>query len=87
MEIVILESAYKHGMTAKSIYTCLFSCTADIVLEDPPTKRLFAGFDHRGNALEIIALEDSEHNRMVVIHAMKLRKQYRHLLKGYNNEL
>jgi hypothetical protein len=41
---------------------------------------LFAGFDHVGNALEIIAIEDDE--RMVVIHAMKLRKQFEYLLKG-----
>jgi hypothetical protein len=57
------------------------------VLEDPPLKRLIVGFDHRGKALEIIALEETERNRLVVIHAMKLRKQYYHLLLEDSNEL
>jgi hypothetical protein len=80
MDIVILPSAYKHGITDESIYPCLFNCKSDIVLENPPLKRLIVGFDHRGNALEIIALEETEYNRLAVIHAMKLRKKYYHLL-------
>ena len=87
MDIVILQSAYKHGITAESIYSCLFNCTSDIMMENPPLKRLIAGFDHRGLALEIIALEEIECNRLVVIHAMKLRKRYYHLLKEDTNEL
>jgi hypothetical protein len=84
MDIVILDSAYKHGITDESIYSCLYNCISDIVLEGPPLKRLFAGFDHRGNALEIIAWDDVERNRLVVFHAMKLRKQYYFLLQeGY----
>jgi hypothetical protein len=43
---------------------------------------LFAGFDHLGTPLEIVAIEDGEAERMVVIHAMKLRKQFYHLLPG-----
>ena len=50
-------------------------------------RRLIVGFDHRGIALEIIALEEIEHNRLVVIHAMKLRKKYYHLLQEDANEL
>jgi hypothetical protein len=50
------------------------------VIEDPPPKRLFVGFDHKGTALEIIAIEDVEQDRLVIIHAMKLRKQFYHLL-------
>jgi hypothetical protein len=87
MDIVILPSAYKHGVSEESIYSCLFNCTSDIVLEDPPLKRLIVGFDHRGNALEIIALEETERSRLAVIHAMKLRKQYYHLLSEDSNEL
>jgi len=56
------------------------------MLENPsfaisPVRRLVVGFDHRGVALEIIALEETENNRLVVIHAMKLRKKYYHLLR------
>jgi len=62
------------------------------MLENPsfsisPVRRLIVGFDHRGIALEIIALEETEHNRLVVIHAMKLRKKYYHLLREDSNEL
>jgi hypothetical protein len=87
MDIVILSSAYKHGITKESIYSCLFNCKSDIVLESPSLKRLIVGFDHQGNALEIIALEETERNRLVVIHAMKLRKKYYHLLVEDSNEL
>jgi len=49
-------------------------------LDDPPPKRLLAGFDNLGNALEIIAIEDEERNCLTVIHAMELRKQFYYLL-------
>jgi hypothetical protein len=87
MEIFILDSAYKHGISRQSIYSCLFNFRSDMVLDDPPPKRLFVGFDHMGNALEIIAIEYIEHDCLIVIHAMKLRKQFYYLLKGDNNEL
>jgi hypothetical protein len=48
----------------------------DKLLDDPPPKRLLAGFDNLGNALEIIAIEDDEQGCLVVIHAMELRKQF-----------
>jgi len=92
MDIVILQSAYKHGITSKSIYSCLLNCRSDIMLENPlfsisPMRRLIVGFDHRGIALEIIALDDIKHDHLVVIHAMKLRKKYYHLLQEDANEL
>ena len=80
MEILIIDSAYKHGISKQSILFCLLHFQSDLVMDDPPTKRLFVGFDHKGTALEIIAIEDDEQNRLVVIHAMKLRKQFYHLL-------
>ena len=81
MDIVILDSAYKHGITEESILSCLFNARGGKVLDDPPLKHLLAGFDHLGNALEIIAIENEERNQMVVIHAMKLQKQYYYLLE------
>jgi hypothetical protein len=57
------------------------------MLEVSPPKRLVAGFDHRGIPLEIIAMEEAEHSRLVIIHAMKLQKKYYHLLKEDANEL
>jgi hypothetical protein len=81
MEIVILDSAHKHGITDESIYSCLFNCKSDVMLEVSPSKRLVVGFDHQGISLEIIAIEETEHSRLVVIHAMKLQKKYYHLLQ------
>ncbi|MDR0639885.1 MAG: hypothetical protein LBG27_13475 [Spirochaetaceae bacterium] len=66
MNIVILDSAYKHGLSEQSIYSCLLNFRNDMVLDDSPPKYLFAGFDHLGNALEIIAVEDTGRDRLVV---------------------
>jgi hypothetical protein len=82
MEILILDSAYKHGITEESIKACLFSVRGGKLLCDPPPKHLLAGFDHLGNALELITIEEEGRNLLVVIHAMKLQKQYRYLLEG-----
>jgi len=82
MDIVILDSAYKHGITRENIIYCLSHFNNDIMLNYPPIKRLFVGFDNLGRALEIIAIEDEEQDRLVIIHAMKLTKQYYFLLKG-----
>ena len=92
MDIVIAPSAFKHGITTESINSCLFNCRSDIMLTDTsfpfsPVRRLIVGFDQRGVALEVIALEEIEHNRLVIIHAMKLRKKYYNLLKEDSNEL
>ena len=77
-----MNSAYKHGVTERIIHSCLLNFRSDLLLEDVPPKRLFVGFDHLGAALEIIAVEDTECDRLVVIHAMKLRKQFYPLLEG-----
>ena len=82
MEIVILESALKHGITKESILSCLLNILGDKMLDDPPPKHLMAGFDHLGNALELIAIEHEERNQLVVIHAMKLQKKHYYLLEG-----
>ena len=80
MDIVILDSALKHGITEDRILSCIFNVRGDKLLDDPPPKRLLAGFDNLGNALEIIAVEDAERDCLVVIHAMDLRKQFYYLL-------
>jgi uncharacterized protein (DUF302 family) len=57
------------------------------VINDPPPKRLLVGFDHLGNAIEVIVIEDDDKNRKVVIHAIKLRKKYYYLLEDGNHGL
>ena len=80
MDIVILGSAYKHGISKDSILSCMFNVQNDMVLDGFMSKRLLVGFDHLGNALEIITVEDDEQKCLLVVHAMKLRKQYTYLL-------
>jgi hypothetical protein len=80
MDIVILDSALKHGISRENIIFCLVHSHNDIVIDDPPPKRLFVGFDNVGRDLEIIAIEDGEQDRLVVIHAMRLTKKYYFLL-------
>jgi uncharacterized protein (UPF0371 family) len=82
MDILILDSAYKHGITEESIYSCLFNVRGGKLLNDPPPKHLLAGFDHLGNAIELITIEEEDRNLLIVIHAMGLRKQNRYLLEG-----
>jgi len=82
MDIVILDSALKHGITKVNISYCLSHFKNDIMLNYPPMKRLFVGFDNLGRALEIIAIEDEEQECLVVIHAMRLTRQYYFLLEG-----
>ena len=81
MEVIVLDSAHKHNITDESIHYCLLHFRNDLVIDDYPPKRLFVGFDHCGTALEIITIEDEETDCMYVIHAMKITKQYYHLLE------
>ena len=82
MDIVILESAFKHGITEESILSCLFNIRGDKMLDDQPPKHLMAGFDHLGHALELVVIEREELIKMLVIYAMKLQKQHQYLLEG-----
>jgi len=87
VDIVILDSALKHDITKERILSCLLNIRGDKLLDDPPPKRLLAGFDNLGNALELIAIEDDDGNvdeqaRLIVIHAMELRRQFYYLLGG-----
>ncbi len=82
MDIVILDSALKHNITEESIKACLFNVKGGKLLNDPPPKHLLAGFDHLGNALELITIEEEERNLLIVIHAMKLQKKNYYLLEG-----
>jgi hypothetical protein len=83
-EIVIKESAYKHDVSEYAINTCLLNCCRDIILIEEPEKRLFVGFDHNGNPLEVIGF--IEEGSVVIIHAMKVRKQFYKLLEETKHE-
>jgi hypothetical protein len=78
VSFVIGKSAYKHGITNYAIQTCLLNIRRDIVLEEESDKRLLIGFDHNGNSLELIGI--MQNDTLYIIHAMKLRRQFYHLL-------
>jgi len=82
MEALIFDSAYKHGITEKSIKACLFNVKGGKLLNESPPKHLLAGFDHLGNALELVTIEEEDRNLLIVIHAMKLQKKHYYLLEG-----
>ncbi|GHU39377.1 hypothetical protein FACS1894190_03690 [Spirochaetia bacterium] len=82
MKLVILNSAYKHGISEEAINDCMSRHHIEYMLEEEPLKRLYVGFDNNGNLLEIIAI--IEENTIKVIHAMRLRKQYYYLLEELN---
>jgi hypothetical protein len=76
MNVAIRTSAFKHGISAYAINICLLHIRAEIILGDAPEKRLFVGFDHNANPME--------GDTLAVIHAMKLHKQFYHLLEEKN---
>ncbi|GMO55622.1 MAG: hypothetical protein Ta2C_10660 [Candidatus Endomicrobiellum trichonymphae] len=82
MQIIILKSAYKHGITYESIISCLARKHIEYMLNEDPLKKIYVGFDNNANPLEIIAI--IEDNIIKVIHAMKIRKQYECLLEELN---
>jgi hypothetical protein len=82
MNVAIRASAFKHGISVYAINICLLHIRAEIILDEVPEKRLFVGFDHNANPLEIIGVMEGD--TLVVIHAMKLRKQFFYLLEEKN---
>jgi hypothetical protein len=79
MDRIILQSAFKHGVSEQAIDYCLTHAVAATILEVEPEKQMIVGFDYNGNALEVgvIIKED----KMIAIHSQKLTKKYFYLLE------
>lgn len=77
MAYEILRSALKHGFTEDDILGVLGMPSQKIVMRYDPLKVLHIGFTDAGVPLEVIT-DASEHDEgvRVVIHAMRLGKQY-----------
>ena len=77
--MIILSSAYKHGITDIDISFVFDNAINSIILDEFPLKVMLFGFDSIGRALEIgyIINENEEH---IIIHAMKIRKIYQKYL-------
>ena len=77
------RSATKHRISRRRIRHALEHCSV-LLKEDPPpgrisataTRLVFLGEDPAGAVLEIIAVE-TDHENLMVIHAMELRSRYR----------
>jgi hypothetical protein len=78
VEIVILESACKHRKISAQNVLFAFKNHRGMELIGP-SKHMTAGFDQNAIALELGFIEQG--NRVVIFHAMKVRKQYQHLLQ------
>ncbi|AXH97394.1 toxin [Ornithinimicrobium avium] len=74
-------SALKHGLTEPDILHAAENWAyASEPDDDMPAKQFVLGFDRSGRLLEMAILNfDSGHQ--LVIHAMKARRQYLHLLE------
>ena len=73
--MIILDSAYKHGISDFDIKFVFENAINSIILDEFPFKVMLFGFDSTGRALEIgYFVNDSGED--VIIHAMKLRKSY-----------
>ena len=86
MCVEVHPAAYKHGVDADAIAHALAHAITVVDLEpdaDPP-RVLAIGPDRAGNLLEIIWLDASEEDQLV-IHAMKLRPTFYELLPGGEN--
>ena len=80
------QSAFKHGFGADEIVFAIEHSvvTVDLDPDSDPPKVLTIGMDSAGRWLEIVWLRFGEVD--VVIHVMKLRKVFEHLLEGEINE-
>ena len=77
--MIIIESALKHGITEAEIIYVFENAVNSITLEEFPLKIMIFGFDTIGRAIEIgYTLNDN--GEEIIIHAMKLRKNYQQYL-------
>ena len=75
LEVEILQSATKHGLSEEDILIALKQSIYDEALESNPDKTLSIGYDGKARLLEIIFHVITD-ERIVVFHAMPCRKVY-----------
>jgi hypothetical protein len=74
IEIVFAPAAFKHGICREQIEQAIANMIYDETIESEPNKTLFIGFDHNGEAIEVIVNVFAD--KIVAFHAMKCRKVY-----------
>jgi hypothetical protein len=85
--VEIHRSARRHGVGDQDIRHAAghLVVVADIDPDADPPKVLAIGPDRAGNLLELVVLTLAE-DRLLVIHAMPLRRKYRGLLPGHRDD-
>ena len=73
--MIIIDSAFKHGISENEIKHVYENAISSIELEKYPPKIMLFGFDTKGVALEI-GYFINDNGDDIIIHAMKLRKVY-----------
>ena len=73
--MIIIASAFKHGISEKEIKHAYDNAISSITLEEFPPKVMLFGFDTKGQALEI-GYFINDNGDEIIMHAMKLRKVY-----------
>lgn len=76
----ILSSGRRHGVEDEDIQHCIANAVAIEEVAEDPVRFLVLGPDRAGNLLELVILDRPQ--GPAVIHAMKMRPKYRHLLPG-----
>ncbi|MCL2158466.1 MAG: hypothetical protein FWH48_03570 [Oscillospiraceae bacterium] len=75
VDVEILPSAKKHGLSEEDILYALRQSIYDETLESDPNKTLSIGYDGKARLIEIIFHVISDEN-IVVFHAMPCRRNY-----------
>ena len=77
--MIIIESAHKHGISDIDLKYVFENAVNSIILEEFPRKIMLFGFDTIGRALEI-GYFVNDNGDEIIMHAMKLRKNYQKYL-------
>jgi hypothetical protein len=85
--VEVHHSARRHGIDDQDIRHAIdhLVLVADIDPDADPPKLLAIGPDRAGNLLEVIVLTLAG-DKLLVIHAMPLRRKYRDLLPGHSDD-
>ncbi len=76
----ILPSSRRHGNDNEDIQHCVENAVVIEEVAEDPVRYLVLGPDRAGSLLELIVLDRPQ--GPAVIHAMKMRPKYGHLLPG-----
>jgi hypothetical protein len=84
MEIKIIDSARKHGISDEDILFVISHSIEVIQIDDKPEKLLYIGFDRSLRVLEVITVLKIN-GEEIVIHAMKATQKVIDILREIQN--